>query len=263
MACLKRFIARRSKPSTIWSDNATNFKGARSVLNQLFQICRKDHVQRFCAEENIEWKFIPPASPHFGGLWEANIKSTKKLLLKVTKSSVLTFEELNTLIVQIEAILNSRPICPLSSDPTDLQPLTPGHFLVGAPLLSIPENDTALDSLSLPSRWVMIQKLRKDFWNRWSKEYLNSLQTRGKWRQATANLKVGQLALLKDNCSTTPLNWTLCRIEKVYLGEDGKARVADVRTPAGTYTRSITRLSPLPFAEEVGHPSNGGRHVCD
>ncbi|GFT68566.1 integrase catalytic domain-containing protein [Trichonephila clavipes] len=73
LACLRRFIARRSKPSAIWSDNATNFKGARNILNEWNEIYKSDTIQLFSTDEGIEWNLIPPTSPHFGGLWEANI----------------------------------------------------------------------------------------------------------------------------------------------------------------------------------------------
>ncbi|GFX24813.1 integrase catalytic domain-containing protein [Trichonephila clavipes] len=79
LACLRRFIARRSKPSVIWSDNATNFKGARNILSEWNEICKSNRIQLFSAKEGIEWNFIPPASPYFGGLWEANIKSMKRI----------------------------------------------------------------------------------------------------------------------------------------------------------------------------------------
>ncbi|XP_055924888.1 uncharacterized protein LOC129956901 [Argiope bruennichi] len=260
LACLRRFIARRSKPSIIWSDNATNFKGAKNILDSLLKACKSDTVQRFCSKEGIVWNFIPPASPHFGGLWEANIGAMKRILLKVTKSTVLTFEELTTLVTQIEAVLNSRPLCPLSADPADLQPLTPGHFLVGAPLLSIPEPSDSLTNISLSSRWSLIQSLRSKFWKRWSQEYLNSLQSRAKWKLPQLNIKPGQLVLLKDN-SKSPMEWNLARIEKTYPGTDGLVRVADIRTPKGIFRRSINRLCPLPFEESVGQLSNGGRNV--
>ncbi|GFX67809.1 uncharacterized protein TNCV_1565101 [Trichonephila clavipes] len=96
LACLRRFIARRFKPSVIWSDNATNFKGARNILNEWNEICKSNRIQLFSAEEGIEWNFIPPASPHFGGLWEGNIKSMKRILLRVAKSAIMNFEELTT-----------------------------------------------------------------------------------------------------------------------------------------------------------------------
>ncbi|GFX28369.1 integrase catalytic domain-containing protein [Trichonephila clavipes] len=90
---------------------ATNFKGARNILNEWNEICthKSNRIQLFSAEEGIEWNFIPPASPHFGGLWEANIRSMKRILLRVAKSAIMNFEELTTLMAQIEAVLNSRP----------------------------------------------------------------------------------------------------------------------------------------------------------
>ncbi|GFV32989.1 uncharacterized protein TNCV_1746311 [Trichonephila clavipes] len=154
---------------------ATNFKGARNILNEWNEICKSNRIQLFSAEEGIEWNFIPPASPHFGGLWEANIKSMKRILLRVAKSAIMNFEELTTLMAQIEAVLNSRPLSPLSSDPNDLNPLTPGHFLTNCAISSFPEPYTASDSLSYHSRWKLVQSLRDKFWNRWSTEYLTHL----------------------------------------------------------------------------------------
>ncbi|GFW11261.1 uncharacterized protein TNCV_3807811 [Trichonephila clavipes] len=146
---------------------ATNFKGARNILNEWNEICKSNRIQLFSAEEGIEWNFIPPASPHFGGLWEANIKSMRRILLRVAKSAIMNFEELTTLMAQIEAVLNSRPLSPLSSDPNDLNPLTPGHFLTNCAISSFPEPYTASDSLSYHSRWKLVQSLRDKFWNRW------------------------------------------------------------------------------------------------
>ncbi|GFV49685.1 uncharacterized protein TNCV_4042591 [Trichonephila clavipes] len=146
------FIARRSKPSVIWSENATNFKGARNILNDWNKICKFNTIQLFSADEGIEWNFIPPASPHFDELWEANIKSMKRILLRVAKSAIMNFEELTTLVTQIEAVLNSRPLSPFSSDPNDLNPLTPGHFFTNCAISSFPEPYTASDSLSHHSR---------------------------------------------------------------------------------------------------------------
>ncbi|CAL1288082.1 unnamed protein product, partial [Larinioides sclopetarius] len=197
LAALRRFIARRSKPSIIWSDNATNFKGAKNILNSFTEICKSNPIQKYSTEEGIQWTFTPPDSPHFGGLWEANIKSMKIILSKVVKTTTLNFEELTTLAVQIESILNSRPLCPLSADPNDLQPLTPGHFLVGGPITSFPEPHTAPD-FSLPSRWSLIQQMRKKFWDRWTAEYLNHLQSRPKWTKRNQDLEVDQLVLLKE-----------------------------------------------------------------
>ncbi|GFV50707.1 integrase catalytic domain-containing protein [Trichonephila clavipes] len=248
LACLRRFIARRSKPSVIWSDNATNFKGARNILNEWNEICthKSNRIQIFSAEEGIEWNFIPPASPHFGGLWEANIKSMKRILLRVAKSAIMNFEELTTLMAQIEAVLNSRPLSPLSSDPNDLNPLTPGHFLTNCAISSFPEPYTASDSLSYHSRWKLVQSLRDKFWNRWSTEYLTHLQTRAKWSEQNPNLMENQLVLLKDP-NTKPLDWPMGRILEVFPGSDGLVRVVNVKTSTGILKRAITKVVPLPI----------------
>ncbi|XP_055948609.1 uncharacterized protein LOC129981696 [Argiope bruennichi] len=109
-------------------------------------------------------------------------------------------------------------------------------------------------------RWSLIQSLRSKFWKRWSQEYLNSLQSRAKWKLPELNIKPGQLVLLKDN-SKSPMEWNLARIERIYPGTDGLVRVADIRTPKGIFRRSINRLCPLPFEEGFGQLSNGGRDV--
>ncbi|GFY13397.1 integrase catalytic domain-containing protein [Trichonephila clavipes] len=85
----------------------------------------------------------------------------KRILLRVAKSAIMNFEELTTLMAQIEAVLNSRPLSPLSSDPNDLNPLTPGHFLTNCAISSFPEPYTASDSLSYHSRWKLVQSLRQ------------------------------------------------------------------------------------------------------
>lgn len=247
LASLRRFIARRSKPANIFCDNATNFKGCKNLLKTQLEICKSESIQNYSAEEGIKWNFIPPLGPHHGGLWESNIKSTKTHLLKITKAAILNFEELYTLIVQIEACLNSRPLTPLSSDPTDLEPLTPGHFLIGGPLLSLPD-PIAQTSMSLVSRWNLVQSMQQQFWTRWSSDYLNELQRRSKWTVTKPNLQIAQLVVLKDS-SQPPMKWSLARIQRIFPGPDGRVRVVEVRTSTGIYKRPITQVCPLPLQE--------------
>ncbi|GBM08692.1 hypothetical protein AVEN_52769-1 [Araneus ventricosus] len=129
---LKRFIARRGKPSDTYSDNGTNFVGAnnelRKILKDLFNKESTGKIEDFIASEGIVWHFNPPATPHFGGLWEAGVKSLKSYLKRVVGNTVLTHEEFSTLVTQVEAVLNSRPLCNLSSNPNDDFVLTPAHF---------------------------------------------------------------------------------------------------------------------------------------
>ncbi|GFX95068.1 integrase catalytic domain-containing protein [Trichonephila clavipes] len=132
IAVLKRFMARRGTCAKLFSDNGKNFVGASNEIKKLLEIVRKpdDKLANYLAAEGIEWKFIPVRSPNFGGLWEAAIKSCKYHLKRVVNGINLTYEELLTFTVQIEGILNSRPLCPLSNNDDDFQVLTPAHFLI-------------------------------------------------------------------------------------------------------------------------------------
>ncbi|XP_017473957.1 PREDICTED: uncharacterized protein LOC108364683 [Rhagoletis zephyria] len=200
IATLKRFIARRGKCRVIVSDNATNFIGANRELRELLQSFKAQaHIERvedFCRNEGIEWKFIPPRSPHFGGLWESAVKLAKYHLRRAIGINVLSHDELHTVICQAEAIINSRPLTPISSDPNDLRPLTPGHFLIGRSLLTIPEPSTTASSTML-GRYQHVQYIQQQFWHRWQQDYLKELQKRSKWNTASPNIEVNDLVLLK------------------------------------------------------------------
>jgi len=193
---------------------------------------------------------IPPASPHFGGLWEAGVKSTKNHLRRVIGNDVLTYEEMNTILIQIEACLNSRPLCPLNTDPNDLSVLTPGHFLIGEPLATIADENWNDVPVNRMSRWQLVQSKSQHFWRRWSSEYLSRLQQRPKWLGESPEVKVGELVLLKDE-NLPPLKWKLARIKEVFPGSDGHVRVASIITSAGVFKRPIAKLCRLPMHSDM------------
>ncbi|XP_018368315.1 PREDICTED: uncharacterized protein LOC108764526 [Trachymyrmex cornetzi] len=143
----KRFIARRGLCANLYSDNGTNFVGANNALNELteflLQRSTQDDIKTYLSEQAISWHFIPAYSPHMGGLWEAAIKSAKTHMHKVIGPTTLTFEELYTVLTQIEACMNSRPLTVMSQDINDLNVLTSGHFIIGEPLTAIPERDVS------------------------------------------------------------------------------------------------------------------------
>nr|XP_026491027.1 uncharacterized protein LOC113397089 [Vanessa tameamea] len=149
------------------------------------------------AKDGINFHFNPAYTPHFGGLWESGIKSTKYHLQRVLGHCNLTYEELNTTLVQIEAILNSRPLTPLSSDPTDYTPLTPSHFIIGRPLTSLPQKNYENQDTTHLSRYQRIEQLHQHFWIRWSKEFISELQQRTNWRSCKDNLKLDSLVVVK------------------------------------------------------------------
>ncbi|UYV63724.1 hypothetical protein LAZ67_2005433 [Cordylochernes scorpioides] len=245
IATLRRFTSRRGLPSDIFSDNATNFKLTNRVLLDFY---RELNIKNFCAQRGIRWHFIPPSASHFGGLWKAGIKSVKSHLIKVTKAAILNFEEFYTLLTQIEAILNSRPLLPLDSNFDSYEALTPSHFFIGSPLLAIP--DEVVDNLSHISRCKCIQSMKNSFWKKWSQDYLNLLQSRPRWHKTHQDLQSGQLVLMKQD-STHPHHWPLARIIKTYKGPDGHVRVVDLKTSKNVFKRPITKIAPLPFKEWI------------
>ncbi|XP_076629121.1 uncharacterized protein LOC143345645 [Colletes latitarsis] len=201
LAALKRSIARRGKCSDIYSDNTTTFAGAKNELDRTINTVTTDkQCHQFLTTNEIQWHFIPPRAPHFGRLWEAAVKSCKYHLIRTMGTRLFTFEELATCLIQIEAILNFRPLTPLSPDPNDLTPLTPGHFLIGDSLTSTPECDlTELKAGRLAS-WQHVQQIRHHFWKRWYKEYLNEITIRRKWHTGISDkISKGMLVILKED----------------------------------------------------------------
>ncbi|EDW25700.1 GL15425 [Drosophila persimilis] len=176
-----KFVGRRGCPQRVNCDNATNFVGASRHFSELRRKieAEADAIREFASRSGCEIAFIPPRAPHMGGLWQAGVKSAKGLLLRAVGSALLTAEELETVLVGIEAVLNSRPLGPLSSDPSDGDMLTPGHLLTGGPLIAPPAPRTPdQEGLSCLKRWRLVSSARQMFWQRWSREYVLGLQIR-------------------------------------------------------------------------------------
>lgn len=250
IAALRRFTARRGLPEHIYSDNGTNFVGANNHFKEMYALINseehRDLILRFASEYRITWHFIPPVAPHFGGLWEATVKLFKHHFRRVIGDMLFTFEELNTFVIEVEGILNSRPITSLSSDPNDLLVLTPAHYLIGKPLTAFPEGNLSSIPINRLSTWQHITKVRQHFWARWNLEYLNELQKRNKWIIDGVKIEVGTVVLVKDKNSPCS-QWILGRIKKLHPGEDGIARTATLKTPYGEIKRATKCLSPLPI----------------
>lgn len=243
--CLRRFVSRRGKPYEIYCDNGTNFVGANNELGKVLRSSRESVID-FASSESIKFKFSPAYSPHFGGIWEAGVKAAKYHLKRVASNISLTFEELATLFTQIEGILNSRPLSPLSSDPFDLNPLTPGHFLIGRPLTSMP---------SIPGEdsritYHKLEKIRQEFWQRWRMEFVAELQQRNKWKIGTLEPKIGDMVIIKD-ANLPPQRWRLGRITRLHMGADNVCRVVDIYTHRGTIRRGTHYIVRLPTEETI------------
>ncbi|XP_062542024.1 uncharacterized protein LOC134210015 [Armigeres subalbatus] len=182
------------------------FSGASHAPHQVYRMLKQDNEDRnqifsWCANNEIRWKFIPARAPHFGGLWEAAVKSAKTHLLKEIGKTSLSYEDLLTLLAQVEMCLNSRPVTPLSSEPTDLEALTPGHFLVGSNLQAVPEFSSSNVPKNRLEHYEQTQRHPQRIWSRWYPEYLQQLQSRAMQGCQTPNrVKTGQIVVIKDDC---------------------------------------------------------------
>ena len=246
LACLRRFISRRGLPNTIYSDNGRNFCAASKYLSGMYSLLseKENNINKFMIENQITWKFSPAYAPHFGGLWEAGIKSAKSYIKIIINDTILTFEELSTLFAQVEGILNSRPLIPMTNDPNDLQVLTPGHFLIGEPLISLPDTESAPE-MNLRSRWTVTQQKLNSFWKQWHRNYLQELQKRVKWKRPIEDLKIDDMVLVRNN--NFPFKWNLGRVREIFKGSDGHVRVVSIKVSKGIIRRSSNQLIRLPI----------------
>lgn len=253
LGALRRFLSRRGLPENIYSDNGSNFIGANKELKELYEFVKTENhqssIRDYLNSQNVKWHFIPPKSPNFGGLWESNVKVFKHHFKRVTQNVSFTYEEFNTLIIEIEAIMNSRPLTPLSNDPNDLQALTPGHFLIGESLKGLPECKFESTPSNRLSVWQHLTKLKQDFWSRWHLEYLNELNIRHKWLSSSKSenkFNIGTMVILKDP-SLPPMRWSLGRITENFPGADKVVRAVTVKTASGSYKRNVKDLAILPI----------------
>ncbi|XP_072947688.1 uncharacterized protein [Epargyreus clarus] len=251
ISAYKRFTSRRGHCRELWSDNGTTFVGANKELKVLFKQERfgvSSDIADWLATNGTNWNFIPPHSPNFGGLWEAGVKSTKHHLRRVIGTSTLTFEELTTVLAQIEACLNSRPLSSISCSPDDPCPLTPGHFLVGEPLVLVPESDFQKSNISTLNRWHFTQRLVQDFWRRWSHEYLTQFHHRYKWSRCISEPKVGDVVMVIED-DLPPARWLYGLIVDKHPGPDQVTRVVSLRCKDSIIKRPVSKLIILPVTD--------------
>ncbi|GFW88953.1 DUF5641 domain-containing protein [Trichonephila clavipes] len=228
--------------------NGKTFVGANIELKKLHDLVKAPYetLVSYFNDEHIDWNFIPPRSPNFGGLWESGVKSFKTHLKCVAGNSNLTLEEFITLLAEIEAVLNSRPLSSLSSDFDDFETLSPGHFLIGRPVTAIVEPELINIKENRLTRWQRVNWLSQQIWKVWKRNYLNNLQERSKWRFSKNNVEIGTLVLIKNE-SFSGTKWLTGRILEVFCGNDNKIRVVNLKLPDGKIIkRNVRDICILP-----------------
>ncbi|XP_055936577.1 uncharacterized protein LOC129966192 [Argiope bruennichi] len=239
---LRRFISRRGRPATIYSDNGTNLVGTSNELKSVDWV----KIQEYASVKKILWKFNPPSAPWWGGFWERIIGMLKSILRKILGKASLQFEELYTVLCDAEGIINSRPLTYLSEDNEDLIALTPAMFLQDVKEIGVPDIDQ-IDAKRMNKRFFYRQKVCQDLRKRFRIEYLGHLREFSKIRNES-KIKEGDIVLIGDS-NVKRINWPLGRVIKLYLGKDKKVRLVEVQTKSGSFLRPIQRLFPLEVSQ--------------
>jgi hypothetical protein len=244
---LQKFICRRGRPTTMWSDNGTNFRGAVNAFKQLDW----KTIEEETASKMIKWKFIPPTAAWWGGWWERLIRTMKDLLRKVLGHSKLGWAQLEYVLCDVETAMNERPLTYVADDQEDLIPLTPALFLRGLSTAVFPECGV-MDGGEFRRAALSITKLRGELQQRFRKEYLAHLVHRGKGEK-NGDLQVGDVVLVGSD-NKKRLFWPMGLIMELLPGVDGKCRVAKVRVKEGLLIRPLQRLYPLEISSKSEVP---------
>ncbi|XP_073714092.1 uncharacterized protein [Misgurnus anguillicaudatus] len=227
---LRRFFAIRGPVKQIRSDCGTNFIGAVRELKMNKETSSSD-LEKYLQQNDCTWIFNPPHASHMGGAWERMVGIARRILdcmLLETKSLHLTHEVLVTLMAEVSAIINARPLIPVSSDPEAPLILTPAILLTQKTCSSPPPPGEFTDKDLFKAEWKRVQNLAETFWSRWRREYLSTLQSRQKWQDKKPCLKEGDIVLMKD-AQAKRNQWPLAIIAKTLPSKDGLVRKVELK----------------------------------
>ena len=235
---IRRISARRV--TQVRSDMGTNLTGADRELREALAEVRQSDLQRAALRQGIDWRFNPPTASHYAGGVERQIRTFRKIWRSMPTQQV-DDESFSTLFCEIESIMNSRPLTYVSTSSGQVEPLTPGHllFLRGC-AQPIPGDFSEADSLTR-RRWRHVQYLAQQFWYRWKREYLLSLQSRQRWTRTSRNVQLGDVVLLADQ-DVPRGQWRMGKVVKVFPSRDGLVRKALVKTSTSVYMRPINKM---------------------
>ncbi|XP_067306912.1 uncharacterized protein [Pseudorasbora parva] len=248
LLALRRFIARRGKPHEIRSDCGTNFRGADRELREAFSVMEPE-LKTQLSKYQISFKFNPPSAPHFGGIWEREVRSIKNALQVAVGTQAVAEDVLSTVLVEVEGILNSKPLGYVSTDVADIDPITPNILLMGRRDASLPQVAYTQGDMGR-RRWRHCQNMVDQFWIQFTRNYLPTLQIRQKWKKSSENLEADAVVLIVDP-QLPRAQWPIGRVQKTLPGSDGCVRTAEVVIDGKTYLRPVARLIKLPTVEGI------------
>ncbi|XP_052809448.1 uncharacterized protein LOC128237911 [Mya arenaria] len=225
---LRRFVSVRGKVKVFRSDRGTNFVGAIDNIQADAINVEDEPTQSFLRKSGTIWMFNSPHSSHMGGAWERLIGVARRVLeAMMLNVKTLTHDVLTTLMAEVSAIINSRPIVPVSSDSDVPDVLSPSALLTQKLECDQPPLGTIDIKDLYRAGWKQVQYLASQFWLRWRREYLQTLQERRKWNQEQTQLKIGDVVLLKD-VEVARHCWPMGRVTRVFPSVDGRIRKVEV-----------------------------------
>ncbi|XP_055622976.1 uncharacterized protein LOC129766468 [Toxorhynchites rutilus septentrionalis] len=237
---LRNFIARRGTPAVFYSDRGTNFIGSERELKQVLRTVDQNRMAQEFVTSSTSWCFNPPAAPHMGGCWERLVKRT---LSEIKLSVRPTDEELRNALIEVEGILNARPLTYVHIEDEAAPVLTPNHWLLGSSDGFKPWSLLEDNSIALTRGWHQSQSLANHFWKRWLREYLPEITRRSKWYQKAPPIKDGDIVLIVD--ADHPRNcWPKGRVIGT-SNKDGQVRRVTIQTAKGVYERPTVKVAVL------------------
>ena len=246
---LRRFTAIRGMVKQYRSDRGTNFVGATDDLGIKAINVEDNNTKKYLYDTDSVWIFNAPHSSHMGGSWERMIGLARSILDSIfLEVKSLTHDVLVTVMAEVGAIINSRPIVPFSNNETSPEILTPSALLT-MKFIDDQQPNADLDKRSLyKKQWEQVNYLANKFWLRWRKEYLHSLQQRRKWQYDQNNIQVGDIVLMNDR-TVGRCFWPMARVQTVFQSDDGKVRKVEVIVVRDgkktTFIRLVVKLVKL------------------
>ena len=270
--CFRRFVARRGLPNRIISDNAKTFKGASKIIGEIMS---HPDVHRYLENSRVKWVFNVEKAPWWGGIFERLIQSVKRCLRKSIGRAKLNLEELTTITIEVEMVINSRPLTYVSQSDLD-EPITPSHLLIGRRIMSLPEfllyeddDDYTVTPRLLSKRMKHMEEIMNHFWRRWKTEYLMELREAHRFGPHGIKgeyISVGDVVIIHNEDKKRGF-WKLGRVEEVIKGQDNEIRGAITRVCTNNkqklLRRPVRRLYPLEIRESEAEEQTSAEIVPD
>lgn len=249
---LRRFISLRGQIRLLRSDRGTNFVGAQRELKEALAEMDEGKVKEYLHDNQCEFEFNPPASSHRGGVWERQIRTVRSILSGIlqSKEHILNDDMIRTVLYEVAAIINSRPLCVESlNDPTSLRPITPNMILTTkSGIVMPPPGKFQREDLYCRRQWRRVQHLVNEFWFRWKREYVHQLQQRQKWQHPRRNIQEGDVVLIKDD-QAARCDWRLARVVEAIESTDGLVRSAKLRVGDPHLDKKGKRVGTVTYLE--------------